>query len=101
VRGRCSRSFFVQFFAIRIQAINAQRVVAQHLAFGDGSQFKRFNLLAGTVADGVDPTLPESGFALSPLGWFLVALPFIFFVGGLVSAIINKKENSSLVDDMS
>jgi amino acid transporter len=61
----------------------------------------RFNLLSGTVADGVDPTLPESGFALSPLGWFLVALPFIFFVGGLVSAIINKKENSSLVDDMS
>jgi hypothetical protein len=53
------------------------------------------------VADGVDPTLPESGFALSPLGWFLVALPFIFFVGGLISAIINKKENSSLVSDMS
>ena len=61
----------------------------------------RFNLLAGTVADGVDPTLPESAFALSPLGWFLVALPFIFFVGGLVSGIINTKENSSLVDDMS
>lgn len=61
----------------------------------------RFNLLSGTVADGVDPTLPESAFALSPLGWFLVALPFLFFVGGLISAIINTKENSSLVDDMS
>ncbi len=61
----------------------------------------RFNLLSGTVAEGVDPTLPESAFALSELGWFLVALPFLFFVGGLISAIINTKENSSLVDDMS
>ncbi len=61
----------------------------------------RFNLLAGTVADNVDPTLPESAFALSPFGWFLVALPFIFFVIGLVSGVVNKKENSSLVSDMS
>ncbi|MFM6968028.1 MAG: APC family permease [Microbacteriaceae bacterium] len=61
----------------------------------------RFNLLAGTVADGVDPTLPESAFALSPLGWFLVALPFVFFVAGVVSGVINKKENASLVGDMS
>ena len=61
----------------------------------------RFNLLAGTVADGVDPTLPESAFALNPLGWFLVALPVIFFVIGLISALINKKENTSLVKDMS
>ncbi len=61
----------------------------------------RFNLLAGTVADGVDPTLPESAFALNPLGWFLVALPVIFFVAGLITAVVNKKENSSLVSDMS
>ena len=61
----------------------------------------RFNLLAGTVADGVDPTLPESAFALSPLGWFLVSLPFIFFAAGLVSAVVNKNENKSLVADMS
>ncbi|MCX6495617.1 MAG: APC family permease [Actinobacteria bacterium] len=60
----------------------------------------RFNLLAGTVADGVDPTLPESAFALNPLGWFLVALPVIFFVIGLISALINKKENASLTKDM-
>jgi amino acid transporter len=61
----------------------------------------RFNLLAGTAAEGVDPSLPESAFALSPLGWFLVALPVIFFVIGLVVAVVNKKENSSLVSDMS
>lgn len=61
----------------------------------------RFNLLAGTVADGVDPTLPESAFALNSLGWFLVALPVIFLAIGLVSGVINKKENASLVADMS
>ena len=60
----------------------------------------RFNLLAGTVADGVDPTLPESAFALSPLGWFLVALPAIFFVIGLIVSVLDKKENSSLTKDM-
>jgi amino acid transporter len=60
----------------------------------------RFNLLAGTAADGVDPTLPESAFALSPLGWFLVALPAIFFVIGLIVSVLDKKENSSLTKDM-
>lgn len=60
----------------------------------------RFNLLAGTVADGVDPTLPESAFQMNALGWFLVALPLIMFVIGLISAVINKKENSKLTDDI-
>lgn len=60
----------------------------------------RFNLLSGTVADGVDPTLPESAFALSPLGWFLVALPAIFLVIGLISGVVNKKENKSLTEDI-
>ena len=60
----------------------------------------RFNLLAGTAADGVDPTLPESAFALSPLGWFLVALPAIFFVIGLIVSVLDKKENASLTKDM-
>jgi amino acid transporter len=60
----------------------------------------RFNLLAGTVADGVDPSLPESAFQMNALGWFLVALPLIMFVIGLISAVINKKENSKLTDDI-
>ena len=60
----------------------------------------RFNLLSGTVADGVDPTLPESAFALSPLGWFLVALPVIFLAIGLISGVVNKKENKSLTEDI-
>ncbi|MEG2778917.1 MAG: APC family permease, partial [Aurantimicrobium sp.] len=60
----------------------------------------RFNLLAGTAAEGVDPTLPESAFALSPLGWFLVTLPAIFFVIGLIVGVVNKKENATLTQDM-
>jgi amino acid transporter len=60
----------------------------------------RFNLLAGTAADGVDPTLPESAFQLNAVGWFLVALPLIFLVIGLISGLVNKKENSSLTSDM-
>jgi hypothetical protein len=59
----------------------------------------RFNLLAGTVADGVDPSLPESGFALSGLGWFFVLLPFIAMVVGYVVAGTRKSKNDSLIRD--
>lgn len=83
------------------QAVIAPALATLGMALAMYLIMARFNLLAGTVADGVDPTLPESAFALSPLGWFLVALPFIFFAIGLVSGVINTKENKSLVEDMS
>jgi len=60
----------------------------------------RFNLLAGTAAEGVDPSLPESAWSLSPLGWFLVLSPFIAAAIGYIAAVINKKENASLVKDI-
>jgi amino acid transporter len=59
----------------------------------------RFNLLAGTVADGVDPSLPESGWALSGLGWFLVLSPFIAFAIGFVVSSTNKSKNAALIKD--
>lgn len=59
----------------------------------------RFNLLAGTVAEGVDPSLPESGWALSPLGWFLVLSPFIAMVAGYIVAASMKDKNDALVRD--
>ncbi len=59
----------------------------------------RFNLLAGTVPDGVDPSLAESAWALNGLGWFLVLLPFISLVVGYIVALVNKKENEQLVKD--
>ncbi len=69
------------------------------LALGLYLLMSRFNLLAGTVPDGVDPSLPESAWQLNGLGWFLVLLPFITLVVGYVVALINKKENEQLVKD--
>ena len=59
----------------------------------------RFNLLAGTTADGVDPSLPESAWALSGLGWFFVLLPFLAMIVGYVVAATRKNKNDSLVRD--
>jgi amino acid transporter len=70
------------------------------LAGGAYLVMSRFNLLAGTAADGVDPSLPESAWSLSPLGWFLVLSPFIAAAIGYIAAVINKKENASLVKDI-
>jgi len=69
------------------------------LAAGLYLLMSRFNLLAGTVPDGVDPSLPESAWMLNGLGWFLVLLPFIALVAGYAVALVNKKENEQLVRD--
>ncbi|WP_206330411.1 APC family permease [Modestobacter sp. KNN46-3] len=42
----------------------------------------RFGLLAGTVPEGVDPTV--TAWQLSATGWTLVLLPFVLFLVGLV-----------------
>jgi amino acid transporter len=70
------------------------------LAGGVYLVMSRFNLLAGTAADGVDPSLPESAWSLSTLGWILVLSPFIAAVIGYIAALINKKENAELVKDI-
>ncbi len=54
----------------------------------------RFGLLAGTVADGVDPTAQT--FGLSALGWFLVLLPVIGLVLGVVVGIIRRTEEDAV-----
>lgn len=59
----------------------------------------RFNLLAGTVTANVDPSLPGSSWKLSPLGWFLVMVPFIALVVGYIVATISKKNHESLSKD--
>jgi amino acid transporter len=70
------------------------------LALGLYLLMSRFNLLAGTVPEGVDPSLPESAWQLNTLGWVLVLTPFIAALIGYVYAVINKKENASLVKDI-
>ncbi|MEY4639578.1 MAG: hypothetical protein RLY13_576 [Actinomycetota bacterium] len=70
------------------------------LAIAEYLVMSRFNLLSGLTADGVDPSLPESGFQLSPLGWALVLSPFIAAAIGFIWAAVNKKENKELVSDI-
>lgn len=82
------------------KSIIAPLASAVLLAGGVYLVMSRFNLLAGTVAEGVDPSLPESAWALSPLGWFLVLSPFIAAVIGYIAAVVNTKENANLVKDI-
>jgi len=70
------------------------------LALGLYLLMSRFNLLAGTVTEGVDPSLPESAWQLNTTGWVLVLMPFIAALIGYIYASINKKENASLVKDI-
>ncbi len=59
----------------------------------------RFNLLAGTAPEGVDPSLPESAWLLNPLGWFLVLVPFLALGVGYLVGRLKKDENEHLVKD--
>lgn len=59
----------------------------------------RFNLLGNLAAEGVDPTLADSAWKLSGFGWFLVLLPIIGAVIGLVVAGV-RKGNKSLEQDL-
>ncbi|GAB7003074.1 APC family permease [Nocardioides sp. AN3] len=59
----------------------------------------RFGLLAGTVAAGVDPTTQT--FGLSALGWFLVLLPIIGLVVGVIVGLVRRDdENADAVADL-
>ncbi len=59
----------------------------------------RFGLLAGTVAEGVDPTTQPWG--LNTTGWILVIGPFaMFIVGTLVGQFRLKTENEDAIADL-
>ncbi len=59
----------------------------------------RFGLLAGTVAEGVDPT--TQSFGLSAVGWTLVLAPFVVFVLGMVLGQMRRsEENEDAVADL-
>jgi amino acid transporter len=80
-----------------------QRLVAPILAIvglavGEYLLMSRFGLLAGTVAEGVDPV--ATPFALSPLGWVLVLLPFAVLIVGFVVAVARRNTNEDLLKDV-
>lgn len=68
------------------------------LAIGIYLIISRFGLLAGTVAEGHDPTKP---FGLNLTGWVLVALPFVAVaVGWAVGVVRRRSENEDAVKDI-
>jgi amino acid transporter len=70
------------------------------LSFGLYLLMSRFNLLAGTAPDGVDPSLPESSWQMSSLGWALVLTPFIAALIGFVVAQVRNVSHNKMVDDV-
>ncbi|MEZ5117087.1 MAG: APC family permease [Candidatus Nanopelagicales bacterium] len=69
------------------------------LALGLWLLTSHFGLLAGTVAEDVDPTTQLWG--LNTTGWILVLLPFVFFaIGLIVGEARRRKENVDAVADL-
>ena len=71
------------------------------LAFGLYLLMSRFNLLGNLAAEGVDPTLPDSAWMLSPMGWAFVLSPFIAAVIGFVVAAATKSKRDLAADILS
>ncbi len=77
----------------------APAVAAIALAVGAYLVMSRFGLLAGTVAEGVDPAAQT--FGLNTLGWFLVLSPFLALLLGMaVGALRKSDENEDAVADL-
>lgn len=69
------------------------------LAVGAYLLVAKFALLAGTVAEGKDPTVES--FALNGTGWFLVSLPVIAFVVGVIVGLVRRNtENEDAIADL-
>jgi amino acid transporter len=69
------------------------------LAIGEFLLTSRFGLLAGTVAEGVDPTTQAWG--LNTTGWILVTTPFVvFIIGVLIGSVRQNRENVDAVADL-
>ena len=75
-------------------------VASLGLALGLYLLMSRFNLLGNLAPTGVDPTVGESAWQLTPLGWFLVLLPFIAAALGLVVAQVRNVHHGKMVDDV-
>lgn len=80
------------------QTVIAPILATIGLVVGEYLLMSRFGLLAGTVAEGVDPTVTAWG--LSPIGWVLVCLPFVLLLVGYVGSALSKSENDALVKDV-
>ncbi|KGJ72679.1 DNA topoisomerase [Cryobacterium roopkundense] len=80
------------------QTVIAPILATIGLVVGEYLLMSRFGLLAGTVAEGVDPTVTAWG--LSPIGWVLVCLPFVLLLVGYLGSALSRSENDALVKDV-
>jgi len=81
------------------QRLVAPILAALGLVLGEYLLMSRFGLLAGTVADGVDPSTQAWG--LNLLGYVLVFLPFVVFaVGAVVGTVRRRGENVAAIADL-
>jgi amino acid transporter len=78
----------------------APLVSAVGLGVGLYMLMSRFNLLGSLAPEGVDPSLADSAWKLSELGWTLVLLPFAAAVVGLIVSMIQKNSKKELLDDI-
>lgn len=67
------------------------------LLMGEYLLMSRFGLLAGTAAEGVDPSATPWG--LSPLGWVLIALPLAVLLAGYLFSRVARPENEEFIRD--
>jgi amino acid transporter len=70
------------------------------LALGLYLLMSRFNLLAGTAPEGVDPSLPDSSWQLNSLGWVLVLSPFVAAVIGYLVASLRSADKNRMSQDI-
>ena len=95
----------IKFFRDTKYDTNVWRtVIAPILGFlgiliGEYLLMSKFALIAGTAAEGSDPTTQD--WALNSTGWIIVLLPFVVFVIGLLVGISRRgKDNSAMVEEI-
>jgi hypothetical protein len=80
------------------QTVIAPLIALIGLALGEYLLMSRFGLLAGTAAEGVDPTVTP--WAQSPIGWVLILLPFALLIVGFLVSSTRRTVNQELLRDV-
>lgn len=69
------------------------------LGIGEYLLTSRFGLLAGTVTEGVDPSVQAWG--LNVTGWILITTPFVLFIVGVIlGSVRQNRENVDAIADI-
>lgn len=80
------------------QAVIAPVLAIVGLVLGEYLLMSRFAILAGTAAEGVDPTVTP--WSMNAVGWILVLLPFVLLVVGFIVASLRRSTNEELLRDV-